>query len=479
MADLDTDLRNRLSRLADAVPVAPGRLDPVHQGAVATRQRIRMAWVTPLVLLVAIGLGSSLLNQGFGPGRRDPDAPRRSTVVNGDFELSVDATKGAFRTGEQIDVRAALVYRGPNENVTIGYGALGAIVFTIPGILSSSSPPDVCEELVLERGVPLTGRISTVRGTPEAFRLPHGIYDITGQAAFRVGDCRAGVAELQTMVTISVAEDEHDIPIRTVPHEGGACPLKHNSGWLVVHHETGLGVRNADGMVRGATWPYGYSAHRGADGVGVLVDAGGGLVAREEEKISFGGAFGMEGLIAPCLVAGPHPPVTPEPTPAPRPEDVQVATSENGTFRLEVRSTRSIYTGEPIAITASYTYLGPHESIVVSHFAPEVGFAIEQQGVESTVGWIKLYDSACTELRLERGVPREVQLVESNMMSLRAASLPAALRLRPEPLPRDSLDLLPTGTWRITASLANAVGPCSDRGSERGLGTSIEVVVGA
>jgi hypothetical protein len=166
------------------------------------------------------------------------------------------------------------------------------------------------------------------------------------------------------------------------------------------------------------------------------------------------------------------------PTPTPRPEDGQVATSENETFKLELRSTRSVYTGELISITASYTYLGPQTSIVVSHFAPEVGFGIEQQGVESTVGWIKLYDSACTELRLERGVPRAVELVESNLMLLRGASLPNALRLS-EPLPRDIGGLLPAGTWQVTASLANAIGPCTDRGRDRGLSTSIEIVIGA
>lgn len=479
MADLDTDLRNRLSRLADAVPVVPGRLDPVHRSSVAARRTVRMAWVTPLVFLVAVVLGSWLLNR-VGPGASDPDAPRRSTVVKGDFELSLEAPRGAFRTDEPIDVRASLVYRGPDASTTIGYGALGPIEFTIPGILLPPSPPEICEELVLRRDVPLTDRLSSFNGTPDTSRLPHGIHEVSAGAAFRVGDCQAGVAELETMITLSVADDENDIPIRTLWPKGGACALMSHTGWVALHMDTGLGVRDADGTVRGALWPSGYSAHRDADGVAVLVDAAGQPVARENDAISFGGgAAGGDGPIALCDVDGPLPRATPEPSPTPLPADAQVSVGENETFSLELRSTRSVYTGEPISITASYTYLGPEPSIVVSHFAPEVAFAIEQLGVEATVGWFKIYDSACTELSLERGVAREVQLVGSNLMSLRAARLPEALSLRPEPLPRDFLDLLPTGTWRITASLANAVGPCSDRGRERGLSTSIDIVVGA
>lgn len=430
---------------------------------------------------LAIEVTHEIATPGPNPtGAVDPDRPVASTVIVGDVQLTIEAAKGHFRTNEPIDVRASLLYRGEAESLSIAYGALGPVGFTIPGVILEPSPPEVCEELVLERDVPLIQRMSTVGGTPEMFRLPHGIHEITAEASFMVGGCQAGVTELMTQVLIAVAEDENDVPIRTVHHQGGACALRNNSGSIVAHAETGLGVRYADGQVRGAVWPFGYSARRDSDGVPVLIDAGGQPVARESDPISFGGGvIGGDGPIYPCDVDGPLPRATPTPSPSPRPEDVQVATSENATFRLELRSTRSLYTGEPISVTASYVYIGPEPSIVVSHFEPEVGFAVEQLGVESTVGWIKLVDSACSELRLQRGVPRDVQLVGSNLMSLRAASLPEGLSLRPEPIARDAISLLPPGDWEITATLTYAMGSCAERGRARGLTASIEIAVGS
>ena len=120
MADLDTDLRNRLSRLADAVPVAPGRLDPVHRSSVAARQSLRMAWLTPLVGLVVVVVGGALLNGGYGP---PGGTPITATTRSGDFELTIRSERARYEAGEPVEISASLTYHGA-EPVTIVH-ALG------------------------------------------------------------------------------------------------------------------------------------------------------------------------------------------------------------------------------------------------------------------------------------------------------------------------------------------------------------------
>ena len=120
MADLDRDLSNRLSRLAEAVPVSKGRLDPVHRGAVEARQRVRMAWVTPLVFLVVAVLLTSVLGIGpFAPGATD--GPVSATTRSGDFELTIRSTRSRYAAGEPIDISASLTYLGQGGPIEIGH----------------------------------------------------------------------------------------------------------------------------------------------------------------------------------------------------------------------------------------------------------------------------------------------------------------------------------------------------------------------
>ena len=128
MADLDRELATRLSRLATAVPVAPGRLDPVHRGAVEARQRVRMAWLTPLVILVAgvlltsaIGIGpfAPAGTPGMTPGRSPQATPNGTdsgpvtvTTRSGDFELMLASRTGRYTPDEPIELAATLIYHG-------------------------------------------------------------------------------------------------------------------------------------------------------------------------------------------------------------------------------------------------------------------------------------------------------------------------------------------------------------------------------
>src|SRR5690349_22294328 len=106
MADLDTELSKRLSQLAAAVPVSTG-LDPVHRRAVRARQQVRMAWITPLVVLVATVLAASALQIApFVPGSTpqptgapEPGVSTSASTRTGDFALSIATARATYLEG--------------------------------------------------------------------------------------------------------------------------------------------------------------------------------------------------------------------------------------------------------------------------------------------------------------------------------------------------------------------------------------------
>lgn len=123
MADRDIDLSTRLSRLAAAVPVAPGQLDPVHRGAVAVRQRVRMGWLTPLAFVVAAALLTTALGIGpFAPGATPDAGPVSATTRSGDFELTIVSPKRTYSPDEPIEIQASLTFLGAGE-VAINHAA--------------------------------------------------------------------------------------------------------------------------------------------------------------------------------------------------------------------------------------------------------------------------------------------------------------------------------------------------------------------
>lgn len=145
MTDLDTDLSNRLSRLAAAVPTVRGQLDPVHRSAVTVRQSVRLAWITPLVVIVVAIVGVSALNGPVsqptpgatpspGPSATSAAAERQPPVAvdrDGDFELILRAGKPLYAPNEPIDVSASLTYRGTPGSVEISTDSGGPIMFGI------------------------------------------------------------------------------------------------------------------------------------------------------------------------------------------------------------------------------------------------------------------------------------------------------------------------------------------------------------
>jgi len=70
-------------------------------------------------------------------------------------------------------------------------------------------------------------------------------------------------------------------------------------GVLVSDAAYGLAFKS-DGGAHGVVWPNGYSARREKDGVVVLIDPSGRIVAREGDTILSAGAWGDNGIAFPC-----------------------------------------------------------------------------------------------------------------------------------------------------------------------------------
>lgn len=87
------------------------------------------------------------------------------------------------------------------------------------------------------------------------------------------------------------------------------CEAARVGGVLVYDSTYGLGFKSGD-KVRVAVWPYGYSARREQDGVVVLIDSSGQLIAREGDTIVAAGANGDTATYVECdLQVNPSPPV--------------------------------------------------------------------------------------------------------------------------------------------------------------------------
>jgi len=77
------------------------------------------------------------------------------------------------------------------------------------------------------------------------------------------------------------------------------CAAARVGGVLVADASYGLAFRR-DGGTRGVVWPNGYSASRGKDGVVVLIDPSGRVVAREGDTISSAGYGDDSDVSFPC-----------------------------------------------------------------------------------------------------------------------------------------------------------------------------------
>ncbi len=88
------------------------------------------------------------------------------------------------------------------------------------------------------------------------------------------------------------------VPINTGARSN-VCATAFVGGVLAYDTTYGLGFKSGD-SVRVVVWPYGYSARREQDGVVVLMDPTGRVVAREGDTIAAAGAFGDTATYVEC-----------------------------------------------------------------------------------------------------------------------------------------------------------------------------------
>jgi len=124
---------------------------------------------------------------------------------------------------------------------------------------------------------------------------------------------RRKLAALLALVLAMVVAGCADAPIGPVPINTSApsniCDAARVGGILVYDTTYGLGFRGGD-RVEVAVWPNGYSARREQDGVVVLIDPSGRVVAREGDTIVAAGAYGDTAVYVECHLGvnpSPHP----------------------------------------------------------------------------------------------------------------------------------------------------------------------------
>ena len=347
--DFDVSLRRRLEGLAVAVPVAPsGGVTSVGRQPVRARSgsRLALAGVLPVLAVVVIGaVVAGALKIGPGPddssaGSTDvANGPIEATTRSGNFELTIGSAKGRYAVGEPIDIEAALTYVTEElpGGVQIGH-ALGAddgpLGFGIeePVIGELRLTPgtrDACARTILVPGEPLAAAFTKSAGwsgddpssddyrafvLDPVLRLGVGTWHVYAVASFSLGDCGPDPVEMRADLTIEVIpaavtsetapssnateppvqptpEPPGAIDLATRPGPDGACFEALGGGVLARNSRTGLGfagyARSTEGDV---IWPFGYSA-RIEDGLAVLVDAAGRIVAREGDPLRLSGGF--------------------------------------------------------------------------------------------------------------------------------------------------------------------------------------------
>ena len=364
MADLDTELSNRLSRLSAAVPVSATHLDPVHRTAVQARQRVRMAWVTPLAVIVAVGLILGLTKLGSSGPRASATARTvLATDSRGAFSLTIRSAKAVYRPDEPIDVEASLAFAGPALSVTISH-ALGA------------------------------------NDGPLGFGVVEPV-DVSGVGWIQLGGgyrLACVSSRLQQVAPISA------------PYSKGGGPLLEGPDGPTIEQ---LQAYMSDRVLRlpGGTWH-----------VYAVADfTTGGCGASGPDRYQLRAEITV--VVADDPNATPGAPQT-----TPFLNQPVYGGDDIGDFTMQLMSGRSFYAaGAPIDIAAWYTFgSGVGNSVTVSHFAPEVEFSISQVTENAQVVRSTSIDSACQEVVLTDGQERHVALTDNAVLTISAADWPSS-----------------------------------------------------
>ena len=243
---LDRDLAERLERLAAAVPVRPGQLDPVHATAVRARQQLRLRWLTPLIVLLVAAIALAVMSSsGHRPPRgiTSSDGPSASGDTtdesgrpfgfdrDGDFVFTLGADKAVYAPNEPIHIEASLTYVGALPTVDVTTDSGGPTRFRLfekvyGGINLGGVSLLMCKTTTLTRDAPLVESFKKSGGFdgdhPDAekfraffadkeLRLPEGTWHFTASAS---GPCLGGgpAFDVGSQITIVVSDDPTATP---------------------------------------------------------------------------------------------------------------------------------------------------------------------------------------------------------------------------------------------------------------------------
>jgi hypothetical protein len=435
VADLDRELSARLSRLAAAVPVAPGRLDPVHRGAVEARQRVRLARLTPLVALVVAVTAFGLLEiKPFAPGAspspmasgRTPEAsdvsarPVVATDVEGPYSLELRSSRTVYLANEPIDLRGTFVYSGDHD-IAVRYF------------------------------------------WPHTFRIREQVHGLTLLAAHPI--------------TMHYTPCPPILVLRPGERYEGTFAISGFSPSPPSTEEQRAFLADPELRLPPGTWHLQVRAE-------VI---GGGSCGANATTAPPAADTKLDAEIEIVVVPAPEPshpsiveptsaPEATEPPPFPSPLPVRgtapIDIHVDDELRLTLEAGDSVFrAGDPIQVEARYAYIGSPLNATVAHFEPEVAYSIRQLEVPALIYRSQVYDSACTQQEMRAGIEQRVPLRHANLMTIEARSLPGDFD---DKLAAGIL-ALPAGQWRISASLHPLLGGC--QGEERDLIAWIDITV--
>lgn len=247
---LDRELAERLERLAAAVPVRPGELDPVHASAVRARQQLRMRWLTPLVVLLLAAIAFLVVSNAGNDAPVASHAPDDGSGApigmarDGGFALTLRAAKRNYTPGEPITVLATLTYLGNQPSIEIHTDSTGPIMFGIREKVFGAIDVGglsllMCKTTTLRPNQPLIEPFKKGGGfdgeNPDAdklkawlldkeLRLPQGTWHLyaIAQAPCMGGDVRF---DLRTEIEIVVDDDPAATPGQPVATEWQDKPV--------------------------------------------------------------------------------------------------------------------------------------------------------------------------------------------------------------------------------------------------------------
>lgn len=356
--DFDVALKDRLARVAAAVPVEPAtsvgrvRKAPVQAGWTARRTALG---IVPVIAIVTVATLLGLARIGpFAPAASGPPVspaggatgPVSMTVIDGPFELTMRSAKGRYEVGESVDVVGSLTYRGADSSVMIGHGLGSPMAFgvieRIDGLFLVPSWRESCVTSVLGRDVPLErpfAKSGSFSGDNPAatdaagffedptLELPAGLWNLYVVADFGVGTCGVDRYLMRVDLAIVVGDAPGNVPSTPRPAATPApepttaqpvaidlatastpaapaavCEIPLLAGTLELNDQTGLGLAMNDEHLP-VRWPFGYTAWREAGDV-VLRDGGGAFVARLGQSVSFGVVSYVGGTLVMCSKVG-------------------------------------------------------------------------------------------------------------------------------------------------------------------------------